>query len=291
MGKKKFKCESIQKQVNKIQIQGFEDVDVSVVNKSDLEMIGKGRQGAVFKVNHKMVVKVYGDIVDCEREYYAMSLGKKTQLLPKIFCKGENFIVMEMVGGVDLREYLQSQPLTKELSYELIKLLITFKKIGYERIDHHKRQIYLQEDGSLKVIDVGRTVWRNRTYPYPRKLLTSLGEYKNTFLEHVKELAPRLYTEWEYYMHLDEVSREMYHQLQNKSVDIDSISQKTGTLLTSTNAKSLYKGLVGLVRKTIKEERKLEQEKAIKSKIKGKMIGDTEQRAKDQKVKEKKSKK
>jgi hypothetical protein len=81
-----------------------------------------------------------------------------------------------MVYEIDLREYLQTQPLTKELSYRLIQMLLTFKKIGYERIDHHKRQIYLQKDGSLKVFDVGRTVWRNRTYPYPRKLLRSLGK-------------------------------------------------------------------------------------------------------------------
>ena len=103
---------------------------------------------------------------------------------------------MEIIRGVDVREYLQSQPLTEEL-LKLIQMLITFKQIGYERIDHHKRQIYIQSDGSLKVIDVARTVWRDRVYPYPRKLMNSLGEKnKAIFLAHVQEISPELYEEW-----------------------------------------------------------------------------------------------
>ena len=81
--------------------------------------------------------------------------------------KGPLYIAMDFISGIDVREYLQSQPLTEELSMKLIQMLITFKEIGYERIDHHKRQIYIQSDGSLKVIDVARTVWRDRVYPYP----------------------------------------------------------------------------------------------------------------------------
>ena len=111
--------------------------------------------------------------------------------------KGPLYIAMDFIRGVDVREYLQSQPLTEELSMKLIQMLITFKEIGYERIDHHKRQIYIQSDGSLKVIDVARTVWRDRVYPYPRKLINSLGEHnKQIFLSHVQALSPELYNEW-----------------------------------------------------------------------------------------------
>ena len=114
---------------------------------------------------------MFGNTEDCEREYYALSLGQHTNLFPKVYDKGPLYIAMDFIRGVDLREYLQSQPLTEELSMKLIQMLITFKEIGYERIDHHKRQIYIQSDGNLKVIDVARTVWRDRVYPYPRKLL------------------------------------------------------------------------------------------------------------------------
>jgi predicted Ser/Thr protein kinase len=278
----KINCKEIAREAKKIRVQKFEDEDVAVENSSSLEMIGKGRQGAVFKINEQACMKVYGEEEDCDREYYALSLGKKTDLLPKVYCKGKNFVVMEMVYGVDLREYLQSNPLTKELSHQLIQMLITFQKIGYERIDHHKRQIYLQEDGSLKVIDVGRTVWRNRTYPYPRKLLQSLGEeYKAVFLEHVKELAPELYNEWQHYMHLEEISRKVYQILEEKQkIDIDSLSKETETLLTTQDPKVHYNKLLGLVRKVVKEER--EREKLQNSSKKQKIKDDKKEKIKSQ---------
>jgi predicted Ser/Thr protein kinase len=280
----KINCKEIAREAKKIRVQKFEDEDVAVENSSSLEMIGKGRQGAVFKINEQACMKVYGEEEDCDREYYALSLGKNTDLLPKVYCKGKNFVVMEMVYGVDLREYLQSNPLTKELSHQLIQMLITFQKIGYERIDHHKRQIYLQEDGSLKVIDVGRTVWRNRTYPYPRKLLQSLGaEYKAVFLEHVKELAPELYNEWQHYMHLEEISRQIHQKLQeNQKIDFDSLSKETETLLTTTDSKVHYKKLLGLVRKVVKEERERKREKLQVSREKQKIKKDKKKKIKSQ---------
>lgn len=265
-------CKRIKRIVPKIKVKKFEDQDVSVVNKSSLKMIGKGRQGAVFKINNQKCMKVYGDVDDCAREYYAMSLGKETPLIPNVFCKGENYVVMEMVYGVDLREFLQSQPLTKKLSKELIKMLITFKQIGYERIDHHKRQIFLQDNGSLKVIDVGRTVWRNRTYPYPRKLLQSLGsKNKAIFIEHVKELAPKLYNEWEYFIQMEEVARQLYNKLENKKeVNSTRLRKKATKLLTTQNTKMHYQSLENLFRKVVKEERIRAEEKRTKRKKKKK---------------------
>ncbi len=62
----------------------------------------------------------------------------KINLFPKIHAHGPLYIAMDLINGVDLREYLQSQPITPELSSKLIEMLITFKEIGFERIDHHK---------------------------------------------------------------------------------------------------------------------------------------------------------
>ena len=241
--------------VNNIYVATVPDEDVVVLNKSPLEMIGKGRQGAVFRVTDDIVVKVYGDPEDCEREYYAMSLGQHTDLLPKLYKKGENYIAMEMVKGIDLREYLQSQPLTEQLSQKLIEMLITFKKIGYERIDHHKRQIYIQDDLSLKVIDVGRTVWRNRVYPYPRKLLNSLGEdYKQTFLDHVKTFAPKLYEEWEHYIQMEEVAKTLAQELMKEKVNKKRLKRSHEELSTLLDPDVYNQSVENLFFKIFKEE-------------------------------------
>lgn len=247
----------LKKYLKRITVRNVENADVEVENYSPLEMIGKGRQGAVFKFTDGICVKVFGNEEDCEREYYALLLGQHTNLFPKVYAKGPDYIAMEMINGVDLREYLQSQPLTKELSAKLIEMLITFKEIGFERIDHHKRQIFIQPDGNLKVIDVARTVWRDRVYPYPRKLLTSLGEdYKAMFLEHVQELAPELYEEWQHYIRMEELSRQIYENVLNEYRESrkDQLKIKSKKLLT-TNDEVKYKiSLEGLMHKVFKEE-------------------------------------
>jgi hypothetical protein len=162
---------------------------------------------------------------------------------------------MEIVTGVDLREYLQSQVLTIELSKKLIEMLIVFKEIGFERIDHHKRQIFLQPDGNLKVIDVARTVWRDRVYPYPRKLLTSLGEEnKDLFLSHVQAVAPDLYKEWIHYIQMEELSRQIYQILLSQKNDEKALKTLSEKLLTTKEQENYVVQLEGLVNKVFKEE-------------------------------------
>ncbi|RSD25931.1 hypothetical protein [Mesobacillus subterraneus] len=247
--------EYVEKLIKDIDVKNVVNGDVEVVNNSPLEIIGKGRQGAVFRYTDDICIKVYGNTEDCEREHYAMYLGQKSNMFPLLYAAGDNYIVMEIVKGVDLREYLQSQPLTETLSYKLIELLITFKEVGFERIDHHKRQIYIQPDGSLKVIDVGRTIWRNRVYPYPRKLLNSLGkENKAKFLSHLKLLAPELYEEWEYYMKMEALSREIYQVLLKKKSNKDAVSVLSKKVLLTHDEQEQISQLENLVRKVFKEE-------------------------------------
>ncbi|MFF2448062.1 hypothetical protein ACFVSW_13270 [Neobacillus sp. NPDC058068] len=241
--------------IKDIQVINAVNSDVEVVNKSPLIMLGKGRQGAVFQVSEDICVKVFGNTEDCDREHYALSLGQKAEIFPKIHAKGPLYIAMDIIRGVDVREYLQSQPLTPALSSKLIEMLITFKEIGFERIDHHKRQIYVQENGSLKVIDVARTVWRDRVYPYPRKLLNSLGdENKALFLTHVQEMAPDLYEEWLHYIRLEEISHQIYQTLLPEKPNKETLKNLSKMLLTTEDEQKYVYQLQGLVQKVFKEE-------------------------------------
>lgn len=251
----KLDVSKLRKMIKDIKVQNMINADVEVINKSPMKMIGKGRQGAVFQYSDDICVKVFGNSEDCDREYYALYLGRKTNLFPRVYAKGTLVIAMEFVKGVDLREYLQSQTLTKQLSSKLVKMLITFKKIGFERIDHHKRQIFLQPDGNLKVIDVARMVWRDRVYPYPRKLLTSLGEEnKALFLSHVQEMAPTLHKEWIHYIHMEGISRQIFQILLSQKPDENDLKSLTQKLLTTNDEKTYAVQLDGLVHKVFKEE-------------------------------------
>jgi hypothetical protein len=248
-------CKEIKKYIKNITVQAHEDAEVTVEeNNTSLIMIGKGVHGAVFQVNDDVCVKVYGEEDVCARELYALNLGQKSSLFPKVFCSGPNYIAMEMVYGIDLREYLQSQPLTKNLSEKLIHLLTTYKEIGLERIDHHKRHIFVQDDGNLKVLDVGTTVWRNRVYPYPRKLLNSLGDqYKELFLEHVKDMAPQLYEEWQKYIEMEKYATELHEKyFAQEEITPKKLTKEEKALLTAKN--EWDSKIDDLVRKVHKEQ-------------------------------------
>jgi predicted Ser/Thr protein kinase len=247
--------QNLQKFTQNIQVRNLINEDVEVINHSPLKLIGKGRQGAVFQFTDDICVKVFGNEEDCEREYYALSLGQHTDLFPKLYAKGPLYIAMEIIRGVDLREYLQSQPLTQEISLKLIEMLVTFKDIGFDRIDHHKRQVFLQLDGKLKVIDVARAVWRDRVYPYPRKLLTSLGEdNKAVFLSHVQVMAPELYQEWDHYIRMDELGRQIFQVLMENPSKKDKVRPLSKRLLTTKEEATYVLQLENLVRKVFKEE-------------------------------------
>lgn len=247
-------CKEIENYVKNITVQAHENAEVTVQNNSSLEMIGKGVHGAVFKVNDDICVKVYGEEDVCAREHYALNLGQETSLFPKVFCTGPKFIAMEMIYGIDLREYLQSQPLTKALSEKLIYLLTTYKEIGLERIDHHKRHIFVQDDGNLKVLDVGTTVWRNRVYPYPRKLLNSLGiEYREMFLEHVGEMAPLLHEEWQKYIEMEKYATAL-HEKYFAQEDMKYKKLKKEEKVLQTGENEWNSKIEDLVRKVHKEQ-------------------------------------
>lgn len=245
----------LRKMIKDIKVKNLENQDVEVNNKSPLQMIGKGRQGAVFHYTDDICVKVFGNEEDCKREYEALSMGQHTGLFPMIYDYGPLFIVMETIKGIDLREYLQSHPLTEEISAMLIHMLVLFKEIGFERIDHHKRQIYLQEDGTLRVIDVSRAIWRDRVYPYPRKLLNSLGEdHKAIFLQHVQNLAPNLYEEWAYYIRMEELAREIYWLSIEDRSNSEIVEELSTKLLTTQDEKKHIHQLTNLMHKVFKEE-------------------------------------
>jgi len=248
-------CKEIETYVKNITVQAHEDAEVTVLNNNtSLNMIGKGVHGAVFQVNEDVCIKVYGEEDVCARELYALSLGQHTTLFPKVFCSGPKYIAMEMVYGIDLREYLQSQPLTKNLSVKLIDLLTTYKQIGLERIDHHKRHIFVQDDGNLKVLDVGTTVWRNRVYPYPRKLLNSLGDqYREMFLEHVKEMAPALHEEWQKYIEMEKYATALHEKFfAQEDVSLKKLKKEEKILRTGDS--EWDSKIEDLVRKVHKEQ-------------------------------------
>lgn len=167
----------------------------SVHNPTNFKMVGKGVQGAVFQIDAERCVKIYHrQTQDLEQELKNLQLGNSIGICPKVFLSGDNFIVMEYFSSPSLLNYLKENPLTKELTAKIIELLEAFESIGFNRLDHALRHIYLAPDGKLKIIDVVNST--KKQVPLPEKIMKDMGAKAHEFLQFVQEISPKWYQRW-----------------------------------------------------------------------------------------------
>jgi predicted Ser/Thr protein kinase len=168
---------------------------VDVSNPTRFRLIGKGHQGAVFQIDEYRCVKIYSANESRQRELHALQLGGKIGICPKVYFWGENFIVMEYLTHPTLFEYLDKNPLTKELTMKIIDLLECFEKIGFNRFDHSARHIYMVPNGKMKIIDVVHMI-KPKPVLLAKKLIGDMGPKAEDFVRFVQELSPKWYNRW-----------------------------------------------------------------------------------------------
>jgi predicted Ser/Thr protein kinase len=168
---------------------------VEVSNPTSFRLIGNGAQGAVFQIDEHRCVKIYCAKQSLVRELHALQLGNKIDICPKVYFWGENFIVMEYLTCPSLFEYLEKNPLTKELTIKIIDVLESFEQIGFNRYDHSARHIYVVPDGKMKVIDLVHIIKPN-TVLLAKKLISDMGAKAEDFVRFVQDISPKWYNRW-----------------------------------------------------------------------------------------------
>ncbi len=168
---------------------------VEVSNPTQFKMIGKGHQGAVFQIDDHRCVKIYNTKIDRDRELDALQRGNQIGITPKVYITGDKFIVMEFIKHPSLFEYLDNNPLDKELTGKIVDLLDSFEQIGFNRFDHSARHIYVVPNGKLKIIDVVHMI-KSEPVMLAKKLLGDLGDKAEDFIHLVKEVSPKWYDTW-----------------------------------------------------------------------------------------------
>ncbi|MFD2616325.1 kinase [Terrilactibacillus laevilacticus] len=183
--------------LKKISVQKNNDgTELDVFNPTPYKLIGKGLQGAVFKVSDDRCVKVYVDEKYCTMERNALEAGQNSNIVPHMFEVGPNYIVMEYINGESLRDYLEKYTtFPYSMTKRILSLFHQMEKVGYKRIDANLRHIYVV-NGGLKVIDHVNSLSINRTAPI--KFLKGLRKRRlmGSFLEQVKELDYERYSKW-----------------------------------------------------------------------------------------------
>ncbi|WP_071393138.1 hypothetical protein [Bacillus tuaregi] len=159
-------------------------------------LIGKGHQGAVYRIAEDKCVKIYGSIDHCKQEKDVLLKNKKLPFIPQVYETGPNYVVMEYLLGPNLNAYLKKQQeLSEDISRRLLDILTLMKKAGFKQIDAPLRHIFVTNDG-FKMVD--HVYSFTRPQDRPLELFQNLHErgFLDTFLEHVKQMDSKTHAEW-----------------------------------------------------------------------------------------------
>lgn len=169
----------------------YDDIDIS-----GLELLGKGTQGSVYKIDDKKCIKVFRKKSHCSNEIHTLLISQIDYHFPKLYSYGQNYIVREYISGIELDKYLLSNPLTPSLSQKLIELYESMYYVGFSRLDTALFHIFLTDEYELRLIDTARAMKKNIIYP--NLILSGLDKlgYKSQFLNYVKIVRPEIFNKW-----------------------------------------------------------------------------------------------
>ena len=176
--------------------EGIKKVDV-IKNPTPLPLIGKGAQGAVFKISSDKCVKIYARQEYALQEGEVLKVAQDSPIIPRLYEVGPNYIIMEYLDGPTLFEYLQSGgDLSENIIRQILFVLKEMKRLKFTRLDADMRHFIVTEQKKLKVIDHYSSYTKIRSRP--ELLVNGLKKLGilPLFLEHVKEIDLESYLEW-----------------------------------------------------------------------------------------------
>lgn len=166
------------------------------LNIKELQFLGAGTQGKVYKIDSHKCIKIFKRKQVCNDEIETLVMAQKDSHFPRLYEFGQDYIIREYIDGIELDKYLSSHPLTQSISNKIIELYEAMNLVGYNRLDAAPFHIFLTPLDEIKLIDTARAM--NKKTIYPSLIVEGLAElgYKKQFLSFVKTNRRDLYTKW-----------------------------------------------------------------------------------------------
>lgn len=167
------------------------------IEKKNLEFLGRGTQGSVYKIDNEKCIKIFKKRSSCKDELHSLLISQSNSCFPRLYSYGENYIVREYIKGIPLDEYLSSNPINDVICHKIIELYLAMRYVGFERLDSALFHIFILSSGELKLIDTAKAM--KKKYLYPHIILQGLFELncKDYFLYFVKENYSDIYVAWQ----------------------------------------------------------------------------------------------
>ena len=172
------------------------DMDIESLFK-DAKLLGEGHNGIVYEVPGNRAIKIFTDKNVCKSEADILYKVKKSKYFPRIYKNGDYYILRDMVNGKRLDDYIKENGLSQQLIYNLYRLINEFKALKFTKLDARCRDIYVDKNERLKVIDPKQCY--RRKVDYPRHLMKGLDgiDVLEEFLRGIYIIDKRRASEWE----------------------------------------------------------------------------------------------
>lgn len=168
----------------------------SDINLLEHKSLGRGHNGMVILLPENRVIKICFNEKSFRGEAYILKKVKGNKYFPNIYEIGGNYMIRDYVDGECMKDYIKQNGLSKELAIKIIIMLKEFEKLKFKKIDIRCKDIFIQPDGSLKIIDPKKCYSKKRNFPrHLSKGLDKLGML-DFFLEVLKEKDRKLYKKW-----------------------------------------------------------------------------------------------
>jgi RIO-like serine/threonine protein kinase len=166
------------------------------VNLLDCKLLGKGNNGIVYLLPDGKVIKICFEIKSCMQEFFILNKINNNKYFPRVYGMSGNYMIRDYVDGVILKDYIKHKGLNRDLAIKILDLFEEFKKLHFLKEDLRCKDILIQPDGSLMVIDPKKFYSKKRDFPrHLSKGLYKLGVL-DYFMSVAKEERPKFYNQW-----------------------------------------------------------------------------------------------
>ena len=158
----------------------------------EYKFLGQGHNGKVYQMPNGRVIKIFKNSDSCKNEYNILKKVEGSNHYPKAYVLSNRYMIRDYVGGINMKEYLSQNQITKAFVLKIVRLVDDLKELGFKKLDFRFDHLFIQNNGTFMLIDPRKTFTQNR--PYPKCFLSNLSEIGllNIFLEILNQERPDL---------------------------------------------------------------------------------------------------
>ncbi|MCY6370585.1 serine/threonine protein kinase [Clostridium ganghwense] len=166
------------------------------INLTTCKILHDSKKEKIYLTPDYKVIKICKNLDECRREYLILRYCQNNKYFPKVYEYHAGYIIREYISGICLIDYIKKQSIDESLVLSLVDLIENFKLLHFTRLDTGISHIFINKNGTLKVIGLKNNYLRKEKYP--KHMISGLRKLKvsKKFFKVLKKQHPDLYQKW-----------------------------------------------------------------------------------------------